>query len=842
MLRRSEPRPAWDGARFEWQFFQASLDGASIRRQVPVADDYESANLAALKHSGAPQAADVAQVTRERLRGAKNVRVWLHAHVRHVVTDETGHRVLGVTVNRASGGTISVRARAVVLACGGIDNARLLLLSDHHNPGGLGNARDQVGRYLMDHHYAAIGQLPGEAARRLRRRLAYQWFDRYGQRHVYLAGVSLSAQRQYEDKLTRGTIYLFEHARSAAPVSSLGTLLRAVKSRRPGDVRLADLSNVAQHPIRLAEGIYDCYVQKRPALAMASMIDIGCNVEQVPDPSSRVLLSNRLDSIGQRMARIDWRIHNLERETYAACARLFLSDCKRLNLGVPTLAPWLFDPQDDWRSRLRDMAHPMGTTRMSDDPATGVVDRNCAVHGVEGLYVAGSSVFTTAGTANPTLLLVSLAIRLADHLHQSLRAGPGGSPHATSKAVPEMNALSPSPSRVVRVGIVGAGDRINRIYLPVLGAMRDRAEVVGFTCRNAGHGEQFAAAAGWNYAPSIGELMARYKPEVLIIAVAGTANVAVVQEATHYGVPILAETPIAWDERSGRNLVKLAADRGVPVGIAEQFAYLPAEQLKRKLIELGVLVEITAAVNAFATFDYHGIAQLRTYLGERRVPVLACAVEHGFGRTGIVDGLEPPIPDLGWDERWMLGSVKHDDGALLVHEYSAGYSVLPSRPAGRLLVHGRCGSLVDDALTVVDRCTGATHSAKILREHFEGNRSHVLQRLWIDEPGVGKVEWHNPYADHSLNDEQIGVACHVDAILRVAANGAWPLYSAAQALKDIELLRALCYSARLNGAPVRLPIVPLFQQARLAFLSHELGRIVNKFAQFIAVCRSVKTS
>jgi hypothetical protein len=119
---------------------------------------------------------------------------------------------------------------------------------------------------------------------------------------------------------------------------------------------------------------------------------------------------------------------------------------------------------------------------------------------------------------------------------------------------------------------------------------------------------------------------------------------------------------------------------------------------------------------------------------------------------------------------------------------------------------------------------------KILREHCEGNRSHILQRLWIDAPGMGKVEWHNPYADHSLNDEQIAVACHVDAMLRVAAHGAWPLYSAAQALKDIELLRALSYSARLNGAPVRLPIAPLFQQARLAFSPHEVGRIVNKFA------------
>ena len=61
-------------------------------------------------------------------------------------------------------------------------------------------------------------------------------------------------------------------------------------------------------------------------------------------------------------------------------------------------------------------AHPMGTTRMTDQPKLGVVDSDCRVHGLANLYVAGSSVFPTGGFANPTLSLVALALRLADHL------------------------------------------------------------------------------------------------------------------------------------------------------------------------------------------------------------------------------------------------------------------------------------------------------------------------------------------------------------------------------------------------------------------------------------------
>ena len=70
--------------------------------------------------------------------------------------------------------------------------------------------------------------------------------------------------------------------------------------------------------------------------------------------------------------------------------------------------------------RYTDAAHPIGTTRMSADPRLGVVDADCRVHGVPNLYMAGSSVFPTAGHAPPTFTIVCLALRLADHLRRTL--------------------------------------------------------------------------------------------------------------------------------------------------------------------------------------------------------------------------------------------------------------------------------------------------------------------------------------------------------------------------------------------------------------------------------------
>ena len=84
-------------------------------------------------------------------------------------------------------------------------------------------------------------------------------------------------------------------------------------------------------------------------------------------------------------------------------------------LGIGRMRIDLDDPKY-WPPVVRGGAHHMGTTRMHDDPTRGVVDRNCKVHGIDNLYVTGGSIFPTSGAANPTLTIVALTLRLADHL------------------------------------------------------------------------------------------------------------------------------------------------------------------------------------------------------------------------------------------------------------------------------------------------------------------------------------------------------------------------------------------------------------------------------------------
>jgi choline dehydrogenase-like flavoprotein len=120
-----------------------------------------------------------------------------------------------------------------------------------------------------------------------------------------------------------------------------------------------------------------------------------------------------------RKARATWKISEVERRSVVRIGQLMREELPKAGLPEPILDDWIVNgrPAD---GALVDMAHIIGTTRMSDDPKTGVVDTQCEVYGVEGLYIAGSSIFPTSGHANPTLMILSIALRVADHLKRIL--------------------------------------------------------------------------------------------------------------------------------------------------------------------------------------------------------------------------------------------------------------------------------------------------------------------------------------------------------------------------------------------------------------------------------------
>jgi len=93
----------------------------------------------------------------------------------------------------------------------------------------------------------------------------------------------------------------------------------------------------------------------------------------------------------------------------------------KLNLGRVKIEEWLLDSSNEWPLNLQGAWHHISTTRISEDPKTGVVDKNCKVHGIDNLYISGCSVFPISGYVNPTLTIVALSLRLADHLKSVLK-------------------------------------------------------------------------------------------------------------------------------------------------------------------------------------------------------------------------------------------------------------------------------------------------------------------------------------------------------------------------------------------------------------------------------------
>lgn len=340
---------------------------------------------------------------REAFERSPDVRVLLRATATRLEAGEGGRAVTALRIKGLDGREARVRARAFVLCAGAIENARLLLLS-----GGLGNDRDLVGRYFQDHPNVLAGSVETASPQAL--------LDRYSLLYRkplrYWAKMGAAPELQRRRQILGGIANLKFDFGADSGLEAAKRLYRAARQRqRPAGAgrnlaRMArDLPDLARAYGRFRRGLSPASTPERIALQV--------HVEQAPDRESRVRLGDELDPLGQPLAQVDWRVGDQDVETARVLAEAVREEFARLGAGEVRPAEW---EQSGGARGFSGAYHYMGTTRMSDDPAGGVVDRHCAVHGVAGLYCCGGSVFPAGGVANPTLTMAALAIRLADRL------------------------------------------------------------------------------------------------------------------------------------------------------------------------------------------------------------------------------------------------------------------------------------------------------------------------------------------------------------------------------------------------------------------------------------------
>jgi len=357
---------------------------------------------------------------RDEVIRAQNITTYLHANITELETEETVTSVTRVRVACLSGSKFSIRAKLYILAAGGIENARLLLLSNIRHSAGLGNQNDLVGRFFLEHPLVRAG-----IVRLSNRHIPLKFYQRHKVKESIVGGsLGLSAEVRRREQLVTIDVALdpvydeaYTRALESKGVRSLRSLLKTLWNRDMPDEFGKHVGNVIADIGNLAVAAYG-QLRFRGDYP-TDYIRLTATIDPAPNRDSRVTLAPELDQLGKNRVQLDWRLSPIDKHSVRRTLEIIGVELGRAGIG--RLQIGLDDDDTTWPADLGAASHHMGTTRMHDDPKLGVVDKNCQVHGIANLFIAGSSVFPTAGYGTPTLMIVALALRLADHIQGKLR-------------------------------------------------------------------------------------------------------------------------------------------------------------------------------------------------------------------------------------------------------------------------------------------------------------------------------------------------------------------------------------------------------------------------------------
>ena len=341
-------------------------------------------------------------IYRDTISESKNINLYTYANVTNITANELSSKIEEVEIKSTVGKSHKVRASQFILACGAIQNARILLSSNKQISNGIGNQNDVVGRYFMEHFELQTSEvwfskdypmklyknIPGETKARAELGLKETVQEKYKILNGTLSFVPLLKSKTWKPMIERRQHKdpFYDYAKNS------NSIVQKIKRK---------LSKVKDGNIKNIENAYSIFTR----------------MEQEPKSFSRISLSNEKDSLGMPKTHLKWNLNNIEKKSLRTLNKVVAKQMGISDIGRMKLAEFLVDEDDNtWSDSISFGRHHMGTTRMDNDPKKGVVDSDCKVHGISNLYVAGSSCFPTSGAANPTFTLVALSLRLSDHI------------------------------------------------------------------------------------------------------------------------------------------------------------------------------------------------------------------------------------------------------------------------------------------------------------------------------------------------------------------------------------------------------------------------------------------
>ncbi len=381
----------------------------------------------------------LARAHRTHIENSKNILVCLNSTVTDLKFTADGAAVARVLAMSLAS-PVTVSARQIVLAAGGVETTRLLLSVQQKWPGHFGGVDGPLGRYYMGHISGKIASIRfarpddvrsldfqiGSGGAWVRRRFVLT--PEAQQTNGLLNTAFWHDNPPFHDPDHRSGVLSGVFLALAIP--SIGRKLLPEPIRLvhigPPPHRLAEhLRNVITGAVAGAAdivGILNDRFLRRPRKPgfivrnRGGKYPLHYHAEQQPSPDSRIVLSTQKDQFGMPRVAVDLRFTTLDVDSVIRSHQILDQGLQSSRLGH---LQYMCAPEQ-LQSKVMDQAsdgfHQAGTTRMGENPQNSVVDKNLNVHGVSNLFVASTSVFPTAGQANSTFLGAALAVRLAHHL------------------------------------------------------------------------------------------------------------------------------------------------------------------------------------------------------------------------------------------------------------------------------------------------------------------------------------------------------------------------------------------------------------------------------------------
>ena len=332
----------------------------------------------------------------------------------------------------------------------------------------------------------------------------------------------------------------------------------------------------------------------------------------------------------------------------------------------------------------------------------------------------------------------------------------------------------------LKIAVVGTGGRAGA-HLSTLPKLESIYQLVGVCDIDSNRATETAQRMSVSGYIDVETLIEAESPDVILITVGPDGHHVITEVAASHGVHVITETPISTTLPCADRMIDAATQYGTKLEVAENVWRWPHERLKRKIVDAGLIGEITHAHLWYTSGSYHGMNAIRTLVGSQPVRVIGHAKEIG-------------------DRSWEVGLVEFENGDSLVYEF-------PTRRRGNYWeIDGTKGAIVGNELLLYREKGAETYPIQTVTTEMAGVSVIDHARVDTDPP----VIWENPLKSFGLADaDDVARGTELHSIYRAIVEDVEPEYGALNGRTDQEILIAIRESARKRGQPIDLPLTEI---------------------------------